>query len=174
MRKNFSKLLLIPVLSTLSFVASAADGTINFTGTITDTACTVDTASANQTVNLGTVARTGFSAVGSTSAATKFTIGLSACPSSITAARVKFDGRANSTNSNLLALNSDQTATNVAIGIYEQDGSTLIPLASQSASKTVSSTASNTLTYVAKYYAVATPVGAGTANSTASFSIVYN
>ncbi|MBT0724141.1 fimbrial protein [Rosenbergiella sp. S61] len=174
MRKNISKILLVPVLATASFVASAADGTINFTGTITDTACTVDAASANQTVPLGTVARTGFSAVGSTSAATKFTIGLTACPASVTAAKVKFDGRANSTNSNLLALNSDQTATNVGIGIYEQDGSTLIPLGTQSASKTLSSTAANALTYVAKYYAVATPVGSGSANSTANFSIVYN
>lgn len=174
MRKKISKVLLVPVLAVVSFASLAADGTINFTGTITDTACTVDTASANQTVNLGTVARTGFSAVGSTSAATKFTIGLTSCPSSVTAARVKFDGTANSTNSNLLALNTDQTATNVGIGIYEQDGSTLIPLASQSASKALSSTATNTLTYVAKYYAVATPVGAGTANSTATFSIVYN
>lgn len=174
MNKRISQLLLISTLTTASFVTFASDGTINFTGTITDTACTVDTSSANQTVNLGTVARTGFTAVGSTSAATKFTIGLTSCPSSVTAARVKFDGIANSTNSNLLSLNSDQTATNVGVGIYEQDGSTLIPLATQSASKTISSTATNTLTYVAKYYAVATPVGAGSANSTATFSIVYN
>lgn len=174
MLKNLSKLLLVPVLSAASFTVSAGDGTINFIGTITDTACSVDPASADQTVNLGTVARTGFSAVGSTTAATKFTIKLTSCPASITSASVKFDGTADSTNSDLLALNSGQTATNVGVGIYEENGSTLIPLATQSNSKILSSTEANIFTYVAKYYAVGMPVGAGTANATATFSIAYN
>jgi major type 1 subunit fimbrin (pilin) len=43
--------------------ANAADGTINFTGSITDTACTVNTSSTNQTVALGTVSSTSLAAL---------------------------------------------------------------------------------------------------------------
>nr|WP_241391464.1 fimbrial protein [Serratia proteamaculans]ULG18709.1 fimbrial protein [Serratia proteamaculans] len=171
------KLLALALTTTLagySTMLLAADGTINFTGNITDTACTVDTASTNQTVNLGTVATTAFSAAGSTASPTRFTINLNTCPAAVKSANVRFDGNTNSANSNILALNSDQTATNVGVALYEQNSSTLIPVGNPTENVTLSSTNSNTLTYIAKYYSTATPVTAGTANSTATFTIAYN
>lgn len=154
--------------------ASAADGTINFTGTIRDTACTVDTASANQTVNLGTVAATSFGSAGSTAAASRFTINLTGCPTAVTTASIRFDGPLASGNSNLLALSSGQTATNVGVGIYQQDSATLIPVAKASAPVTLSSTGTNTLNFVAKYVSTAATVGAGSANAVATFTVAYN
>ncbi|KTS72224.1 fimbrial protein [Pantoea stewartii] len=154
--------------------ASAADGTINFTGSITDTACKVDTAAANQTVSMGDVSASSFGSVGATASATRFTINLTGCPASATSARIRFDGPLASGNSNLLALSSGQTATNVAVGIYEQDSNTQIPIGTASAPVTLSSTATNALNFIAKYVSTGASVGAGTANASATFSVAYN
>ncbi|MFZ4832474.1 fimbrial protein [Rouxiella sp. Mn2063] len=160
--------------SAFTSVAQAADGTINFTGTITDTACTVSTATKNQTVDLGTVSKTAFAAAGDTAAPTKFSIVLQSCPTTVTNASVRFDGPIDSVNSNLLALTSATgNAAHVAVGIYEQDASTLIPIATKSASKPVSSTADTTLNFIAKYVATAAGVTSGPANAATNFTISY-
>ncbi|WP_316376055.1 fimbrial protein [Enterobacter kobei] len=59
-------------VSGITFAASAADGQINFTGTILDSACTIDTNTANQTVNLGKIPKSSFNAAGAVAAATRF------------------------------------------------------------------------------------------------------
>jgi major type 1 subunit fimbrin (pilin) len=168
--------LLVALTASLGFVGTsiAADGTINFTGTITDNACTVDTGSANQTVNLGTVSSTTFTGAGVTAAPTRFNINLTNCPAAVTTASVRFDGATSAANNQILALSSGQTATNVGVALYEQDSSTLIPIASKTADRPITATGPNVLTYIAKYYATATPVTAGTANSSATFTIGYN
>lgn len=173
MKKIFvltSTILGLPLANT----AMAADGTIQFTGNIVDTACVVNTESKNQTVNLGNVATTAFSASGASAAPTRFTIKLTDCPSSITNASVRFDGTADANNSQILALNSGQTATNVGVAIYESNNTTLIPLTADSQQVTLTPDTTNELTYIAKYYATAYPVTAGTANATTSFTIIYN
>lgn len=154
--------------------ASATDGTINFTGTIKDTACTVDTASANQTVNLGTVAATSFGSAGATASSSPFTINLTGCPKAVTSASIRFDGPLAIGNTNLLALSSGQTATNVGVGIYQHNSATLIPVGIASAPVTLSSTGTNTLNFVAKYVSTAATVGAGSANAVATFTVAYN
>ncbi|EJL89943.1 fimbrial protein [Pantoea sp. GM01] len=168
--------LLVAITASLGIVgtSTAADGTINFTGTITDNACTVDTGSANQTVNLGTVSTKTFTGAGVTASPTRFTINLTSCPATVTSASVRFDGATSSANNQILALNSGQTATNVGVALYEQDSSTLIPIASKSVDRPITATGPNVLTFIAKYYATATPVAAGSANSTANFTIAYN
>jgi hypothetical protein len=86
------KTLLAVALLSSSAVASsafAADGAVNFTGTITDAACTVDTASQNQNVFLGNIARTAFPVAGSLAAAKKFTLVLTNCPDTVTGATVR-------------------------------------------------------------------------------------
>ncbi|RWR01119.1 fimbrial protein [[Pantoea] beijingensis] len=154
--------------------ASAADGTINFTGSIRDTACTVDTASANQTVNLGNIATTSFGSAGSSASSARFTINLTDCPAAITSASIRFDGPLASGNSNLLALSSGQTATNVGVGIYEQNSTTLIPVGSPSDAVTLSATGINAINFLAKYVSTAAVVGAGSANAVATFTVAYN
>lgn len=165
----------LTALTALQGVAQAADGTINFTGTITDVACTVDTNSASQTVNLGTVSSKAFTSSGSSAAPTRFGITLTNCPEAAANASVKFSGPANSANTSIIALTSgSDVATGVGVGIYEEDASTLIPLGTTSASKALSSTENTTLNFIAKYVATAASVGTGVANATSDFTIVYN
>lgn len=172
------KLIAVAMLASaaLTSAAHAADGTINFTGNITDTACVVNTASANQNIPLGTVSDTAFSAAGDTAASKKVTITLESCPAAFTTASVSFDGTSDADNTNILALTSASTATGVGVALYEADGSTLIPLHTTSSAITLDTTAGavNNLDYVAKYMSTATAVTAGTANASTDFTIVYN
>lgn len=165
---------LAAAIVSLGFASSAfaADGTINFIGNITDTACQVTAANASQDVTLGTVASSAFTNAGDTAAATKFTIKVSSCPDTVTSASVRFDGEPSAANNQILALTSGQTATNVGIGLYESDSTTLIGLQNDSAPQTLVQ-GDNNLTYVAKYYATATGVTAGTANASTTFTITY-
>lgn len=154
--------------------AYAADGTINFTGTITDAACTITPGSANQTVSMGTVSSTALANVGDTAAPSAFNIVLTNCPVTATQAVVKFDGPTDADNSSLIALTTAAgKATGVAIGVYEADAATLIPVGSPSASKTLSTTADTTFNFFAKYVAT-NAVVAGSANAVSDFTVIYN
>ncbi|RUS65983.1 putative major fimbrial subunit LpfA [Saezia sanguinis] len=177
MKSTFNKSALTAILAAMLGmipVAQAADGTINFTGTITDSACTVDTVSASQTVSLGTVSSSIFGAAGDVAAATTFTIGLNSCPPSVTAAQVSFDGTAHTGNGSILALTGGGgVATNVGVALYEQNGITPIPLYTPSTSIVIPAGGSATLTFVAKYMATSSTVTAGTANAVTNFTVVY-
>lgn len=169
------KIALISALMSLSVfqAANAADGVINFTGNITGTACVVDTTAIAQPVDLGTISTATFAGGnGATAAAKRFNIVLKSCPESVASASVRFDGSTNTANPSILALSNGQTASNVGVAIYEQDSTTLIPVGSTSASVTLQEDVNNTLTYFAKYMATGT-VGAGTANSSTSFTVTY-
>lgn len=161
--------------SAIATMAHAADGTINFTGTIIDTACTITPATANQTVTMGTVAATSLNTPGATSAPSRFSIVLTACPLTAATASVKFDGPADATNSSLLALtNGAGVATGVGIGLYEQDATTQIPVGGASASKALSTATDTTFNFFAKYVANGAAVVGGSANAVSDFTIIYN
>lgn len=170
------KIALISAILSLSALqtANAADGVINFTGNITGTACVVEPSAIAQPVDLGTVSTAAFAGgTGATAASKRFNIVLKSCPASVTTAKVRFDGTTNSANPSILSLSSGQTATNVGVALYEQDNATLIPVGSTSASVTLLEDVDNTLTYFAKYMSTGTTVGAGTANSSTSFTVTY-
>ena len=169
------KLALISAILSLSALQAtyAADGVINFNGTITGTACVVDPSAISQPVELGTVSTAAFSGgSGATAAAKRFNIVLKSCPASVTSASVRFDGTTNTTNPSILALTTGQTATNVGVAIYEQDSATLIPVGTSSASVALQEDIDNTLTYFAKYMATGV-VGAGSAKSSTSITVTY-
>lgn len=174
LKKNAIAMSILCLLAGASAV-QAADGTINFTGSVTSVACAVDMASASQTVNLGNVSATAFSSAGSVAAPTKFTVKLTTCPESISSAAVRFDGSADTTDSRLLALSSGQTAEGVAVAIYEADGTTIVPLQTQSVANTIDSEkAENEISFVAKYMSTGAGVVAGSANASTNFTISYN
>lgn len=171
------KLFVMALMASSAFVSAvhAADGTINFTGAITDTACTVNPTSKSQIVNLGSVSAGAFTAAGTTAAPTRFGITLTNCPVAATTASLKFDGPANASNSSLLALTTGAgVATGVGIGIYESNSSTLIPVGSASATKNVVSGTDTTFEFVAKYVATASTVVSGAANAVSNFTVSYN
>lgn len=163
------------VSSTFATVAHA-NTTLNFTGAILDQACTVNTNQPTITVNLGNVSSDAFAtAVGSTISATKFDIILSNCPDTMNSVSVKFDGAAHATNPNLLAITPGvDSAGGVGIAIYEANSTTLIPIATNSATKPLIPNADTNLTFIAKYMKTSPNVTAGTANAVGSFTISYN
>jgi len=171
------KLLAVMVVGSTVFTTNlvhAADGTVKFTGNIIDNACTVDASGKDQTVQLGNVAATSFSAAGDISAGQKFDIKLTGCPEGNVA--VVFNGSADSANTDLLKLDSGMTATGVAVRINNEDG-TQVKLNDASSIKQVEITDtedSATLSYVGQYQATNATVTAGTANATSQFTVLYN
>lgn len=168
------------MLSALAMVAAcaagsalASDGTIHFTGNITDQTCKVDTGSQNLPVNLGSVAQSALNgSKGMRAAPTKFTISVSECPETVTSANVKFDGTSDTDDQSLLALDSGTgIATGVGIQIADKNGAT-IPLHSASPDYALAEGA-NTLDFVARYVSTGPAVSTGTANGTSEFTIIY-
>ncbi|MDE9457053.1 fimbrial protein [Xenorhabdus bovienii] len=166
------------VSSVFVSAAYAADGQIKFTGDITATACKIDPSSANQTVNMGTISSSSFNGVNSASAATRFSIILTDCPTEANYAHVKFDGNPDSRNNNLLALNNDdpkkKAADGVALGLYEADSATLISLAQPSRPQKLTNKSKQELNFIAKYIATNSTVNPGSGDAVANFTIVYN
>lgn len=153
-------------------VVQASDGTIHFTGSITDQACTVDTGSQNLPVDLGKVAKSALNGTaGMKAAPTRFTLNLSACPDTVTGANVKFDGTAAADNTSLALDNDAGAATGVGIEIADSNG-TPIPLHTASPDYVLAAGA-NTMDFVARYVSTGPAVTTGPANGTSQFTIIY-
>ncbi|HCM1914427.1 TPA: fimbrial protein [Salmonella enterica subsp. salamae serovar 28:r:e,n,z15] len=156
-----------------SYNAMASDGSIQFTGNITDQTCSIDSASQSQTVPLGKIAKSALNgAVGTKAAATKFSLMVKSCPETVTGATIKFDGNGDSLYPNLLALDpAPGKATGVAIQIGDKTGNE-IPLHTASPQFALT-TGTNTLDFTARYVSTASVVTVGNANATTQFTIVY-
>lgn len=154
--------------------ALAADGSIEFTGEITDQACELATGSDALKVNLGKVSKTALPATGATAAATKFTIKLTNCPATAVSAKVQFDADSYAGDDKVIALKDE---TNVAKGVGIQitdDTNTVVPLFTPSKAYTLKESVENNLDFRARYIAQADTVTVGPANANATFTINYN
>lgn len=157
----------------MAHTAGAADGTIHFTGALTADTCTVDTASQNYTVNMGQVAKTNFTAVGTPGAQTSFQLTLSACPPSVTG--VKFmatSGQINTTNTDLLALDRSSTATGFGIALYDSNG-TQIPYRTASTQVYPVTDGAATINLSAALVSTSDTVTSGDYTATTPFYITY-
>lgn len=172
MKKITANMLFLLILGVAENV-QAADGTIHFTGSISDQTCTVDSRSQGLNVDLGTVAQASLNgAAGIKASPTRFTLLLNACPDTVTGASVKFDGTPDQLNTTLLALDDDtDAATGVGIEIANPDGSA-IPLHSASSDYTLTE-GDNTLSFLARYVSTGAAVTPGKANGTSEFTINY-
>jgi len=74
--------------------------TVNITGRVTASACTVDDSSIIQTVTFGNVSITAFPSIGSSAAWKDFSLNLSSCPLSTTKVIGTFSGNADSNDAN--------------------------------------------------------------------------
>nr|ELR5167414.1 fimbrial protein [Providencia rettgeri] len=174
MNKKLIASIIVASSTLLANSALATDGSINFTGEITDQACQLSSGSDALEVNLGKVSKTALPAVGSTTASTKFTIKLSGCPASITSAAVTFDGTPYAGDNQILALRADSgVATGVGIQITD-DANTVVPLYTKSKTYTLQETVENNLDFSARYIAKSADITAGPANSNAVFTVSYN
>lgn len=170
------KILSVGAVTTIlySSVSFSSDGVVNFTGEILESACDVSVGGDNAlSVNLGRIAKKSFATSGDTAAATKFTIKLTGCPEALTSVNVKFDGVTDSKNNNYLAITPGTgVASGVAIALYDVSQKPLPMLTASTAYKI--STGDNNLDFYARYIATENTVNAGQANSTSTFSLVYN
>lgn len=153
--------------------AQAADGTINFTGEITDQTCTVAPDSVTKAVNLGKVAASALSGtVGTKASPTRFTLNLTNCPATATATTVKFDGVRDANNADLLQITPGTgVATGVGIEIADKNG-TAIPLYTASSEYPLV-VGANALDFVARYVSTNATVTTGAANSVSQFTLNY-
>ncbi|WP_052284940.1 fimbrial protein [Kluyvera genomosp. 1] len=153
--------------------APLASGTVKFEGKILDAGCKVDVTTSNQTVKLGEWPKDQFTAADQTTAATAFTIKLTACPEEVTSAHVQFSGNEDATNPALLAVTGG--ATGVGINIMTADDTQLPINGTNDYRYTLAATpAENSLAFSAQYQSTAASVGAGDANGTADFIVNYN
>ncbi|MEL4012842.1 fimbrial protein [Dryocola clanedunensis] len=154
--------------------AFAADGTVNFTGEITDEACVVDIGTNNtMTVDLGKVARSAFDGAGSKASATKFVLKVKDCPATVTSASVKFDGIGYDGDDSVLKLTQDaDVAEGVAIELADKSQEKL-PLFTASAPYDLAE-GDNELPFYARYIAMSDTVTAGPANAVTQFTLNYN
>lgn len=174
MKKNIVSTLIMAASALLINNAYATDGTINFTGEITDQACQLAQGSDALQVNLGKVSKAALPTVGTTTASTKFTIKLIDCPASITSAFITFDGTPYSGDNQVLAL-KDEAGVATGVGIQLTDEmNTVVPLYTKSKSYALKPSTENNLDFSARYIAKSAVITSGPANSNAVFTVSYN
>ena len=179
-----SSLLIVMAAAT----AQAADGQVEFTGTINDNACTINSESVKKSVDMGQVRIADFpNTVGAvaTTGATPFSISLENCSgSTLKNASIKFSGQQSGTDATVLGMTGENQVSGV--GIQINDARTGNKLALNTASNDyVLRPQSNTFDFTASYVRLVadtegsddTPgvrgIGTGKVNALASFDVTY-
>lgn len=176
--KSLSKAMfpLVGLMAASSFqTASAANGTVNFTGEIVQSTCSVVSGDQTKTVVLGKYPTSAFPKTGATSGAKAFTISLEKCEAGDYSLR--FDGNTPTGNPDLLAVTGG--AKGVGVEILDNN-SAIVPITQDvatPASVTIASTGATpgmaTFNLRARYRSFQDVVTAGQANSNATFTIQY-
>lgn len=186
LRSSLTKLAVIAAIGGMSQAALADGGVINFTGSITDSICSVAPESQNMTVPLGDVSIKVFPTVG-TRAPTpgKFTINLKDCPAGAAKAKVTFTGTPDPDNATLLKTNNAGSGVLAAQGVGIEIGDfagTKIDLASASGEYQLGQ-GDNNLKFEARYVSTlpvapvapsTRKIAPGEASGTAQFTVAYN
>lgn len=168
------------MLDNLPSTGSSTQGTggvVHFKGKITDVSCDITSDSKDQTVDLGTWAKSYFTSAKIETTQMPFSINVENCPSSVTHVAVMFSGERDATDTTLLKI-TDGTATGVGIKLYEDDRSTQIALGTptKGVDLTTADDATGTakLDFYADYKANGAAVAVGDANADSTFTMVYN
>lgn len=168
--------------------AQAADGQVEFTGTINDNACTINSESVKKTVDMGQVRIADFpNTVGAvaTAGATPFSISLENCSgSTLKNASIKFSGQQSGTDATVLGMTGENQVSGVGIQINDARTGNKLPLNTAS-NDYVLRPQSNTFDFTASYVRLVadteasedTPgvrgIGTGKVNALASFDVTY-
>lgn len=160
--------------------AHAVDGTINFTGTVTADTCTIDiNDQTNPTLNLGTVNTVDLAKSGDTGPATNFTLNLTSCPTTVTAASVTFSGNQDSTMNTAFTNEAiEGAATNVGVQLYDGANTEVSPdeVIDVTSALTPNSDATASeahIPFTARMIAVGDAASAGSLVSHADYTISY-
>ena len=179
-----SSLLIVMAAAT----AQAADGQVEFTGTINDNACTINSESVKKAVDMGQVRIADFpNTVGAvaTAGATPFSISLENCSgSTLKNASIKFSGQQSGTDATVLGMTGDNQVSGVGIQINDARTGNKLPLNTAS-NDYVLRPQSNTFDFTASYVRLVadteasgdTPgvrgISTGKVNALASFDVTY-
>lgn len=172
MKKAALALALFPFL--LSAANAAVEGetsTINFTGKIVESTCTLDEASKGQHVDLGTVSANAFSAENTTNEGTHFSIGLADCSTdTYYKAKIKYHGDTVVGKNQVLSVTGG--ATNIGLQILYRD--TPLELDGTESTSTIPlNDGPNRIWFLARYISLDNVVGVGDANANVNFTVSY-
>ena len=166
--------------------ANAADGQVEFTGTVNDNACTINSESVKKSVDMGQVRIADFAnTVGSTAGETPFSISLENCSgSTLKNASIKFSGQQAATDATVLGMVGANQVKGLGIQIADARTGDKLPLNTASTDY-VLRPQSNTFDFTASYVRLVadTPgadgapdtrgIGTGTVNALATFDVTY-
>lgn len=144
---------------------------IRLTGNIVALSCEVDPADVNRTINLGDWATRQLAYPDGHSEAVDFAIKLTGCAAS--GVKLTFTGDADSSNSSLLALNDQSSATGVAVEIMDASHKRL-PLNEEAERVAVDNNGNVSLNFAARYLSTDSKVTAGSANADSVFTLIYD
>ncbi|WP_442513798.1 fimbrial protein [Pseudomonas promysalinigenes] len=162
----------LAVLSSLS--ASAADGTINFTGSISSQTCTIEgsTGTTAKTVTMDRVAASSMAAVGQTAGRKDFTLKLTGCTGSSALVRFEQGATVDAATGNLI--NQTAGGSNVQIQLLNANFDPInLQTNANSLSTAITDEAAN-LKFYAQYVAANAAATAGQVTSSVQFSMDYN
>ena len=166
--------------------AHAADGQVEFTGSINDNACTINSGVLKTSVDMGQVRIADFAnTVGSTAGSTPFSVSLENCSTStLKNVSIKFSGQQSATDDTVLGMSGANQVTGVGIQINDSRTGSKLPLNTASTDY-VLRPQSNTFDFTASYVRLVadteaageTPgvrgIGTGKVNALASFDVTY-
>lgn len=153
-------------------VGSAHDVTVNITGTITNTTCSVSSDSINKQVFLGRFL-TAYSRTGDTSTAKSFTINLENCGSLAHGVEVLFSGTPDTSILDYFKLDPESTATGFAVKLMDENQK-VIPVGSKTQPYYITDNApTKSLLFYAQMVQVSSKVTSGRIYATATFQTIY-
>ncbi|EJN05006.1 fimbrial protein [Herbaspirillum sp. YR522] len=151
----------------------AADGTINFTGSVVASTCTYGASGKSQTVALPRVSASALSAANTTAGDTAFDVQLENCGSTSKDVAIRLEGGAfDAATGNLKNTATTGAATNVMVQVADRNTNTAIRAPGNTAVVQSTTDGKATIPLLAKYVATG-PATAGSVTSAVNFSIVY-
>ena len=163
------------MLGGLSMGVRADDGaSINVTGNVIASTCTVSPNSESKEVKLGNISSRQFQRVGDVSPAQIFVLNLEKCSPSATQVTVTFSGEQDAQNPDLLAIESGEgSASGIGVAIYDKSR-TLLPMGHASTSYPLQPDQTVALTFYARYLQTKDAVISGNAIATTTFVLNYD
>ena len=155
-----------------SSVAFAHDGTVNISGTFRSNTCILAQDSKAIQIPLGTLSVSQF-AQGRASAEKAFTINLEQCGADVSAANVTFSGETDTTQPDLLAIDTGSSAATGLAVAFLDDGQRLIPLKQESKPYPLKQ-GKVALTFYAQLRPTAQNINSGAVNASATFVVRYD